>query len=413
MTAIKDREILRSLAGRLAEIVNSEDMENRRDIWRRTNDLVDRSVPFIIEDNGTFLEDLMPTLDCEGETERDFEQYMRRTICNYDYIPDDRLFHHFFPVHLKIDRPAICPVEYTRAADAQGRILGYETDTPLADLESGLKKLRRGEFKVDREGTNQNIELARDIFGDIIPVDVTTYAGTATGNSMAQKAVTLMGMESFYMAMIDQPENIHRFFEFVATESIDFMNWLIKEDLFYLNNGADWVGSGSIGYSKELPRRDITNKPILPEDCWCFIEAQEAVGLSNEMFTEFIFPYMNRVAQHYGLVYYGCCEPVHEFWPTLKDIKNLRKITISPWCNQEIMADAVCKEVVLSRKPHPMQLCAEVFNPEGFTAHIKESLDIAKDNFIELVFRDTNPLHGGMKDRVAEACNIVKKLIGR
>ncbi len=414
MTTAGDREILRGLAARYAEIVFSQDMENRRDIWRRTNDLIERSVPFIIEDNGSYFKDLMPGLECEGETEQGFERYLRRAICNYENIPDDRIYYSFFPVEWKISRPAICPVEITRAADAQGRFLGYETDKPLADLGPGLKKLRREPFKVNREGTYREVELAKDIFGDLLPVKITTNAGTSTGNGMAQKAVTLMGMDNFYMAMLDQPDNVHRFFEFVADESVDYMNWLIKEELFCLNNDAHWVGSGSIGYCRELPRRDIPESgPYLPEDCWCFIEAQEAVGLPNDMFTEFIFPYMNRVAQYYGLVYYGCCEPVHEFWPTLKNVKNLRKITISPWCNQEIMAGTVGRNVVLSRKPHPMQLCGENFSAEGFTAHIKESLDIAKDNFIELIFRDTNPLNGGMKERLAEACGIVKTLIGR
>ena len=189
---------------------------------------------------------------------------------------------------------------------------------------------------------------------------------------------------------------------------------MIKEDLFRPNHGEFWCGSGSFGYTNDLPRREITEADKwLPEDCWSFIEAQEAVGLSNDMFAEFIFPYMIRVAENFGLIYNGCCEPVHEFWSTLKHIKNLRKITISPWCDQKIMAEAVGKEVVLSRKPHPMQLCAEVFNPESFTAHIKETLDITENNFVELIFRDTCTLNGAMKDRLGEACGIVKNLIGR
>ena len=212
MTAAGDREILRGLAGRYAEIVFSEDMDNRRDIWRRTNDLIERSVPFIIEDNGSYFKDLMPGLECEGETEQGFERYLRRAICNYENIPDDRIYYSFFPVEWKISRSAICPVEITRAADAQGRFLGYETDKPLADLEPGLKKLRREPFKVDREGTYREVELAKDIFGDLLPVKITTNAGTSTGNGMAQKAVTLMGMDNFYMAMLDQPDNVHRFF---------------------------------------------------------------------------------------------------------------------------------------------------------------------------------------------------------
>ena len=412
---MKDREVLRKLAARYAEIINSDDMANRRMIWQRSTDLIERTIPFTIEDNGTFFKDLLPQLKCEGELEREFEAYLSRVICNYDNIPDDRIFPPYYPMEWMISRPAICPeYEITRVADANGRELGFETNKPLAELESGLKKLQRNDFTVNRELTLKKVALVEDIFGDLLPIKIVNTNGTSVGNSMACKAVTLMGMDNFYIAMMDQPENVHRLFEFMATESIDFMNWMIKEDLFRPNHGEFWCGSGSFGYTNDLPQRKITETDKWhPEDCWSFIEAQEAVGLSNDMFAEFIFPYMNRVAGHFGLVYYGCCEPVHEFWSTLKQIKNLRKITISPWCDQKIMAEAVGKEVVLSRKPHPMQLCAEVFNPESFTAHIKETLDITKNNFVELIFRDTCTLNGAMKDRLGEACKITKRLIGR
>jgi len=415
MTLDKDCEILRKLAGRYAEIVNSDEMANRRKIWQRSNDLIERSVPFIIEDNGTFFEDLIPAIECEGKLEQDFEKYLKKVIYNYDCIPDDRIFPTYYPVSWMINRPNICPeFEITKAADANGREMGFETNKPLAELESGLKKLRRDEFTVDRELTLRKVAIAEDIFGDLLPVKAVTDAGTAAGSGMACKAVSLMGMDNFYIAMMDQPENVHRFFEFVATESIDFMEWLKAEKLFRPNSGEFWCGSGSIGYTNDLPRRKITeNDQWLPEDCWSFIEAQEAVGLSNDMFAEFIFPYMNRVAEHFGLVYYGCCEPVHEFWPMLKQIKNLRKITISPWCDQKIMPEAIGKKAVLSRKPHPLQLCSETFNADSFTAHIKETLDIAENNFVELIFRDTCTLNGAMKNRVNEACKIVKTLIGR
>lgn len=411
----KDRDILRKLAARYADIVNSDDMNNRRKIWQRSNDLIERGVPFIIEDNGTFFDDLLPAIQCKGELEREFEKYFIRVICNYECIPDDRIFPPYFPINWVIERPNICPeYEINRVADANGRELGYETNKPLADLESGFEKLKRREFKVDRELTLKKVDLAERIFGDLLQIKIINIDGTAVGNGMASKVVSLMGMDNFYIAMMDQPENVHRLFEFIATEAIDFMNWMKTEHLFRPNNGEFWCGSGSIGYTNDLPKRDITETDVwLPEDCWSFIEAQEAVGVSNDMFAEFIFPYMNRVAEHFGLVYYGCCEPVHEFWPTLKEIKNLRKITISPWCDQKIMAEAVAKKVVLSRKPHPMQLCSEVFNPESFTAHIKETLDISKDNFVELIFRDTCTLNGAMKDRLDKACGIVKTLIGR
>lgn len=415
MTSHKDIERLRKLAGKYSAIVNSEDMKKRREIWRVSNRLMERTVPFVIEDNGTFFKDLMPECVCAGEIEREFENYFLRVICNYDFIPDDRVYPPYYPLAYSIHRPEICPgLEITRVPDATGRALGYETNTPLADLAKNLHILKREEFRVNREETYRKEELAEKIFGDILPLKIICPNTLGVGVGMACKAVLWMGMENFYMAMLDQPENVHRFFDFVSTEALDFLNWLKKEKLIKPNHGEFCCGSGSIAYTDELPKSENADEnDWQTEDCWGATEAQEAAGISNEMFAEFIFPYQEKLTRHFGLLYYGCCEPVHTMWPTVKQFRNLRKMTISPWCDQKIMAEAVGKNYVLSRKPHPMQLCGEIFNPETFTNHIRETLDITKDNFVELIFRDTCTLKGTMKNRLSEACGIVKRLIGR
>ena len=234
------------------------------------------------------------------------------------------------------------------------------------------------------------------------------------GNAMVSKAVNMMGMDNFYMAMIDEPENVHRFFAFVSTECVDFLNWLEAEGLILPNNDEFNVGSGSCGYTDEVPRRALAvGEKMAPADCWGFQEAQETAGISPEMYAEFIHPYQRRTADRYGLLYYGCCEPVHQLWPTIQGFRNLRKITVSPWCDQAVIAAGVGKRVVLSRKPHPMKLCGETFDAEAFEAHIRETLDIASDNFVELIFRDNCTLNGAMVDRLGEACGIIKRLIGR
>lgn len=41
-----------------------------RKAWRLTNGLKERTVPFQIEDNGTFFKDVIPELQCEGEIDQ-------------------------------------------------------------------------------------------------------------------------------------------------------------------------------------------------------------------------------------------------------------------------------------------------------------------------------------------------------
>lgn len=415
MTSQKDRERLRTVAGDYADIVGSDVMNARREVWRRSNRLDERTVPFQIEDNGTFFADLTLEPQCEGAFERGLEQQMLRAITNHKTIDDDRVFPPYCAINWVIGRPDICPeLEITRAPDSTGRELGYETNTPLADLANSFHKLRRGEFSVDRDETHRRVEVASSVFGDLLPVIIVAQQTLGVGTGMAGKAVKLMGMDNFYMAMIDQPENVHRFFDFLATEGTDFLDWLEAEGLILPNNGEFSVGSGSCGYTDELPRRVIADgEKTLPEDCWGFQEAQSSVGISPEMYAEFIHPYQRRTGDRYGLLYYGCCEPVHHLWPTIKNFKSLRKITVSPWCDQESIAASVGKDIVLSRKPHPMKLCGQTFDPKEFEAHVRETLDIAQDSFVEIIFRDTCGLNGSMKGRVADACKIMRRLIGR
>jgi len=415
MTTPRDRDRLRKVAVEYAEMVNSDVMNERRELWRRSTTLEERTVPFQVEDNGSFFADLTPEPGCEGDFERGLEHRMLRALANHRLIPDDRVFPSVCEVGWAVGRTSVCPeLELARAADATGRELGYKTNKPLADLATGLAKLRPTEFSVDREGTERRAEQADALIGDLLPVEVTGHSITHAATGYGGQAVHLMGMDSFYMGMIDQPERVHEFMTFLADDNGRFATWLEEEGLITLNNRELDVGSGSCGYTDELPRRELTDGgPVLMEDCWAYIEAQEAVGISPEMYAEFLFPYQRRLGDRYGLVYYGCCEPVHGFWDSLRDFRTLRKVTVSPWCDQRSIAASVGREVILSRKPHPMQLCGPTFSPEEFGAHIQETLDIAADCFLELIFRDTCTLSGSMKDRVVEACGIVKRLLGR
>ncbi len=415
MTTPADRNRVRTLAAEYAELVNGDDMARRREKWRRSNRLLERTVPFHIEDNGTFFADLTPQPQCEGEFERGCEAHFLRCLTNLRFIPDDRVFPASFWVPWQIRRTSVCPeLKLRRVPDHTGRDLGYETNTPLADLEPGLRKLRPTEFRVNREATWARAEQAEALFGDLLPVEITGgYASLAAGAGMAGQAVHLMGMDNLYMNMLDQPENVHAFFTFLADDATRYADWLEAEGLLTPNGRELDCGSGSCVYSDELPRREIAaGERVLFSDTWGFIEAQEAVGLSPAMYGEFIHPYQRRVGDRYGLINYGCCEPVHHFWPVLQQFHNLRKVTVSPWCDVPSISASAGRSVVLSRKPHPMKLCGPTFDAAAFADDIAETLAITRDNFIELVFRDTVPLNGTMQERLVEACGIIRGLIG-
>ena len=68
---------------------------------------------------------------------------------------------------------------------------------------------------------------------------------------------------------------------------------------------------------------------------WGCSNAQIFSEVSPEMHWEFALEHDLRWLERWGLTYYGCCEPLDRKIDLLRRIPNLRKISVSPWCNTE------------------------------------------------------------------------------
>jgi hypothetical protein len=123
-------------------------------------------------------------------------------------------------------------------------------------------------------------------------------------------------------------------------------------------------------------------------------------------------PHFTKLAAKFKLLKFGCCEAVHDLMSVLRRLPNLRKVSVTPWCDMKKLTETCPPNVIWCRKPVPLKLCAEAFDPGDLRAHLQETLDIGKDYFIEFVYRDTNLLTGKMVDRVAQTCAMIRELTG-
>jgi hypothetical protein len=143
------------------------------------------------------------------------------------------------------------------------------------------------------------------------------------------------------------------------------------------------------------------------------MNSQESIGISPEQFAEFVYPYYEELAREFGLVYYGCCEPVHNYWDrSLKDLPNLRKVSISPWCDEEMMGERLDgRKVIYSRKPSPNFIGIQSgFDEEAFTAYIRKTAAAVKGRCkTEFIFRDIYTLHGN-RDKLRSAVEITRRI---
>ena len=117
--------------------------------------------------------------------------------------------------------------------------------------------------------------------------------------------------------------------------------------------------------------------------------------ISPAMFADFFLPAMAEVASLFGLVYYGCCEPVHDrFELVIAAIPLARAVSISPWCDQERVAGMLGRTRVFSRKPRPWLLSGPQPDWPGIEADLDATLAFARDCCLEIICRDVYRIDG-------------------
>lgn len=409
----KCKSRLRSLAGKYAEYALGDVMNLRREKWRLHNRLQEKTYPFHIEDNGAYFHDLTPPLECEDAQCRDLEARLLRALTAYEKIDDDRIIPDRFVVDWVTWTSSCCDeLQFTRADDGHG--LGYRTNKPIEDIDRDFHKLTKRALSLDKEATDIRAELAGDAFQGLLPV-VVGRPSSLYSDGISGKAVHVMGMQELYLQMAMNPQAVHRLLTFFAEDNLDLGQREEDQGLLTLNNdGNQGYCSGSSQFSDEIPGRKIAEgEPLLSTDRYGYLEAQEAAGLSPDMFAEFLMPHFLKLADKFRLMKFGCCEAVHDFMPHLHKLNGLRKVTVSPWCDQEKLAAVCNKDIIWSRKPVPLKLCGTTFDPDDFRSHLKETIEIGQEYFVEFIFRDTNRLTGKMQQRLTEACDIVREVTDR
>lgn len=128
--------------------------------------------------------------------------------------------------------------------------------------------------------------------------------------------------------------------------------------------------------------------------------------MSPQMFVEFIFPYQLSLLERFGLNCYGCCEPLDERWDVIKDIPRLRRISVSAWSNDRVIAEKMGNRFVFSKKPPSVWLAAEKLDEELMRKSLTETILVAEDCNLELIMKDNHTIMNNPNNciRYVELC---------
>lgn len=402
----KDRRILRDCAKQQMEFAASEENSGKIRRWYRHNSMLDEPM-VLAEIFGIYEElNLESSLRCESTDAREIELGFRQRFFQHEYIQDDSVIDPFYNIKWDIrESNTGVDVKINRTTDRDGKSFGMEIEAPIKNLEEELYRLKPREYFVEREETYKKQERLMEVFGDILPVRIHGDYWWTMG--LSHHAIYLTGLEKFMMYMYDQPDSLHELMRFIFNDRLAQVKWMEKENLLNMNNGNNYTGSGSRGFTDELVQEGSFVKST---DLWALLESQPTSHVSPDMFKEFVFDYQLEMAKNFGLIYYGCCEPLHDRMEIITTIPNLKSVSVSPYSNENIVAEHIGKKYIYSRKPDPVMLSTEKFNSEDIIKSTENTIRIAAGCELEFIMKDLHTVRYN-PERLRDWVKLTKKTV--
>ena len=348
-------------------------------------------------------------LQCTTPELRKIEKDMRAVIRQAEEIGDDFVVDPFYRVYWDIQGTDYgVPIIAEHAQDGQGGDTAYSYNHPLRQPED-VQKLRPRTWTVDRETTYARQAWLEDLFGEILPVRLHGTGGHIA--ALTSDLFRLIGNENLLTWPYDAPDALNTVMAYLRDDRLAYYRWLEDEGLVGVEQrqplgglGQPWVyhGPAGIGFWRGgTPARPVDLDGIPGDDD----------DFARACSPQFYLPYMAEVASCFGLVYYGCCEPVHDRWePILRAIPQIRAVSISPWCDQKTWV-MVGENVVFSRKPKPWLLSGDSPDWDALEKDVDETVAATRDGCLEIIFRDVYRINGD-RSRLRQWVDLVRSRIG-
>lgn len=409
MISQKDRNIIRGLATKWMEFASLPVMAERKRLWKAVHDLKAERPVILFEtawiDGYVAADEIL----CEDPFLRSVEHSMRITLRQAEELGDDLVVEPYYRLGWKMVLSDYgVPVEIRAPMDAE-KSIAYSFSFPLA-TQDDISKLRRRTMGVDREKSLRLLRTLEDVMGDILPIKLGNYDPFISefdvgefgdlgfnGNfffGLTWQLYRFIGNERLLYWVYDHPETIHKLMSYMLDDRIALFEFIEKEGLLDFNTDSQMAGPRSYGYVSDLPEPDSQRKVQL-KDLWGWAESQEFDMISPQMYKDFVLPYLAKLSEKFGLVYYGCCERVDDRLPLIMDaIPNLRSVSVSGWSNFAKTAELLGKKYVYSRKPKPVHMSGSNPDWDCLEKDMKSTRAAAKNCNLEILFRDVYSTNG-------------------
>lgn len=387
----KQKQLIRELAKKIEEIASLPVQEETKKLWTANNDLKPVR-PMVYLDQLPWhelskCEEL--TLVCEDPFLRKLEWDMKVILYRWKHFRCDMV------VEKRIDIPvSVHNLDYGThikeeilMTDVENDIVSHKYEDQVQD-EEALEKLENDKIWVDRELDQQHLDICNEIYGDVLP---TRIAGVQIHAGLWDRIAQMRPAEHVLWDLVDRPE----FTKKVAEKFMDLTMSTVDqcEELGILDTEAQYIHCTG-AYTEDMPK-PADGKPKA-ENVWAFGMSQLFGSVSPAMHEEFEIDILKPLYERFGLLYYGCCEPLDTKIDMIRKVKNVRKISISPWANPVNAAPQMAGDYVMSLKSNPAFIATSVVNEEGIRKQVQTAYDACKASHtpMEVILKDVSTVCG-------------------
>ena len=389
---VQEIQTLRELGVQVAEIAGLPKQKETIRLWEKLNGLKPER-PMVTIDQLPWHElniDGSLNLQVEEPFFRTIEQNLRRILFQWRHFPADMVVMPWIAVPMAIENSGWCDLNiktdmtYT---DPTSDVISHRY-IPAFTREEDLEAFHNPVITINQAENTWRRETAQKVFDGIIPVKMT---GLSTMYHPWDHTCGIIGIQETLEMLIAEPELAHKLCQKMHQIMLSEMEQL--EMLGALESPQPLIHCTG-AFSDELPKPGYDPEKPCACDVWTAGMSQIFGSVSPAMHKEFDLDYAADYYKHFGLVYYGCCEPLHDRISLIRAIPNVRKISTSPWANVEIAGEQMAGDFVMSRKPNPAYLAPQSADLDSAMKEIDKTLEVCRNNHTpcELILKDVSTI---------------------
>jgi hypothetical protein len=387
MPGLQDTAIIRDLARQVAEIAALPVQEEKRRLWRKLNGLKPERPMVMIDQvcwNEINIDDAL-TLQCTDPECRGYEWSLRSTLFQWRNFPVDMVVEPFIRVPKAIANTGfgIRVQEDIAVGDPTNSVVGHMF-TNQFETEEDLEKIQMPKVWHVAEETDRRLAVAHELFDGIIDVRA---EGADLNLSLWDPISTWMGVQGACYKLADAPEYMHRLVGRMTDGYSVMLDQLEEQGLLC---GPQSLIHCTGAWTDDLPAPGYDPAKPRCADLWGMGLAQMFSTVSPKMFKEYEVDYAGKLFSRFGLTYYGCCDPLDGKMREVRMIPHVRKVSMSPWANQEKGAANIAGDFVFSRKPNPAFLAWDNYALDAVREDLVTTREVCKRNGcpLEYILKD-------------------------